>query len=193
MTHQGNAAVHQHPPAVEYSRTRRSIPARGTPHPYGGRAANGCAVSAATDAIGAHHFSIPGANCQYCSGRGTPLPYNGWCSRYIAVNEKAAGDPPGRCGCRSAAHTKQIAQHRPDRTAIEITDTEHGKPPPVDSSREDWTDDIRSVAVLQPHEFPFSLLNGTLPLISGFVPGYPSKSATDREKTLVLRTKVVFW
>ena len=109
------------------------------------------------------------------------------------MNEKAAGDPPGRCGCRSAAHTKQIAQHRPDRTAIEITDTEHGKPPPVDSSREDWTDDIRSVAVLQPHEFTFSLLNGTLPLISGFVPGYPSKSATDREKTLVLRTKVVFW
>ena len=50
--------------------------------------------SAATDAIGAHHFSIPGANCQYCSGRGTPLPYNGWCSRYIAANDKAAGDPP---------------------------------------------------------------------------------------------------
>ena len=27
MTHQGNAAVHQHPPAVEYSRTRRSLSA----------------------------------------------------------------------------------------------------------------------------------------------------------------------
>lgn len=113
MTHQGNAAVHQHPPAVEYSRTRRSIPARGT-----------------------------------------PLPYNGWCSRYIAANEKAAGDPPGRCGCRSAAHAKQNAPHHPDRAAIKITDTEHGKPPPVNSSREDWTDDIRSVTVLQPQEFP---------------------------------------
>ena len=155
MTHQGNAAVHQHSPAVEYSRTRRSIPARGTPHPKGGRAANGCAVSAATDTIGAHHFSIPGANCQYCSGRGTPLPYNGWCSRYIAANDKAAGYPPGRRGCRSAAHTKQNAPHRPDRTAIKITDPEHGKPPPVDSSREDWTDDIRSVTILQPQEFPF--------------------------------------
>ena len=154
MTHQGNAAVHQHPPAVEYSRTRRSIPARGT-----------------------------------------PLPYNGWCSRYIAVNEKAAGGSPRppRLLLLSAAHAKQIAQHRPDRAAIEITDTEHGKPPPVDSSREDWTDDIRFVTVLQPQEFPFSLSNGTLSLISGFVPGYPSKSATDREKTLVLRTKVVFW
>ena len=112
-------------------------------------------MSAATDAIGAHHFSIPGANCQYCSGRGTPLRYNGWCSRYIAANDKAAGDPPGRCGCRSAAHAKQNAPLRPDRTAIEITDTEHGKPPPVDSSREDWTDDIRSVTILQPQEFPF--------------------------------------
>ena len=150
-------------------------------------------MSAATDAIGAHHFSIPGANCQYCSGRGTPLPYNGWCSRYIAANDKAAGDPPGRRGCRSAAHTKQNAPHRPDRTAIKITDPEHGKPPPVDSSREDWTDDIRSVTILQPQEFPFSLSNGTLSLISGFVPGYHSKCAIDREKTLVLRTKVVFW
>ena len=51
-------------------------------------------MSATTDASGAHHFSIPGANCQYCAGRGTPLPYNGWCSRYIAANKKAAGDPP---------------------------------------------------------------------------------------------------
>ena len=84
-----------------------------------------------------------------------PLPYNGWCSRYIAANDKAAGDPPGRCGCRSAAHAKQNAPHRPDRTAIKITDPEHGKPPPVDSSREDWTDDIRSVTILQPQEFPF--------------------------------------
>ena len=107
--------------------------------------------------------------------------------------KKRPGIPPGRRGCRSAAHTKQNAPHRPDRTAIEITDPEHGKPPPVDSSREDWTDDIRSVTVLQSQEFPFSLSNGTLPLISGFVPGYPSKSAIDREKTLVLRTKVVFW
>ena len=35
---------------------RRSQPARGTPHLYGGKAANGCEVSAATDAIGAYHF-----------------------------------------------------------------------------------------------------------------------------------------
>ena len=35
----------------------RSLPARGTPHPYGGKAANGCAVSAATNAIGAYHFN----------------------------------------------------------------------------------------------------------------------------------------
>ena len=65
---------------------------------------------------------LRGANCQYCSGRGTPLPYNGWCSRYIAANEKAAGDPPGRCGCRSAAHTKQnasICWASPPRTACE--------------------------------------------------------------------------
>ena len=107
--------------------------------------------------------------------------------------KKRPGMHPGRCGCRSAAHAKQIAQHRPDRAAIEITDTEHGKPPPVDSSREDWTDDIRSVTILQPQEFPISLSHGTLPLISGFAPRYPSKSAIDREKTLVLRTKVVFW
>ena len=33
MTHQGNAVVHQRPPAVELFRTRRSQPARGTPHP----------------------------------------------------------------------------------------------------------------------------------------------------------------
>ena len=65
------------------------------------------------------------------------------------------GDPPGRCGCRSAAHIKQNVPHHPDRAAIEIMDTERGKPPPVNSSREDWTDDIRSVTVLQPQEFPF--------------------------------------
>ena len=34
----------------------RSLPARGTPHPEGGKAANGCAVSAATDAIGFYVF-----------------------------------------------------------------------------------------------------------------------------------------
>ena len=34
----------------------RSLPVKGTPHPYGGKAANGCAVSAATDAIGVYHF-----------------------------------------------------------------------------------------------------------------------------------------
>ena len=67
-------------------------------------------MSAATDAIGAHHFSIPGANCQYCSGRGTPLPYNGWCSRYIAANDKAAGDPPA-----AAAAARQPTPNRMHR------------------------------------------------------------------------------
>ena len=33
MTHQGGATVHQCPCAVEFIRTRRSQPARGTPHP----------------------------------------------------------------------------------------------------------------------------------------------------------------
>ena len=152
-------------------------------------------LSAATDAIGAHHFSIPGASCQYCAGPGCPLPCNGGCGRrHCSERKSGRGSPrPPWPPLHSAAHAKQIAQHRPDRTAIKITDTEHGKPPPVDSSREDWTDDTRSVTVLQPQEFPFSLSNGTLPLISGFKPEYLSKSAIDREKTLVLRTKVVFW
>ena len=35
---------------------RRSLPVKGTPHPYGGKAANGCAVSAAADAIGFYVF-----------------------------------------------------------------------------------------------------------------------------------------
>ena len=150
-------------------------------------------MSAATDAIGAHHFSIPGANCQYCAGRGTPLPYNGWCSRYIAANDKAAGDPPAAAA--AAQQPMPNRMYRIVRIALQSKSwiQNMGKPPPVDSSREDWTDDIRSVTILHPQEFPFSLSNGTLPLISGFVPGYPSKSATDREKTLVLRTKVVFW
>ena len=160
MTHQGNAAVHQHPPAVEYSRTRRSL-------------------SAATGRL-----SVSAILTIARSYRQPPLPRR---------TKKRPGDHPGRCGCRSAAHAKQNVPHRPDRAAIKIMDTEHGKPPPVNSSREDWTDDIRSVTILQPQEFSFSLSNGTLPLISGFVPGYPSKSAIDREKTLVLRTKVVFW
>ena len=68
---------------------------------------------------------------------------------------KRPGIPPGRRGCRSAAHAKQNAPLPPDRAAIKITDPEHGKPPPVNSSREDWTDDIRSVTILQPQEFPF--------------------------------------
>ena len=42
---------------------RRSQPARGTPHPQGGKAANGCAVSAATDAIGVYVSSTA------CMGR----------------------------------------------------------------------------------------------------------------------------
>lgn len=70
--------------------------------------------------------------------------------------KKRPGIPPRppRLPLLSAAHAKQNVPHRPDRAAIKIMDTEHGKPPPVDSSREDWTDDIRSVTVLQPQEFP---------------------------------------
>ena len=33
MTIQASAVVHQRPSTVEYSLTRRSLPARGTPHP----------------------------------------------------------------------------------------------------------------------------------------------------------------
>ena len=70
--------------------------------------------------------------------------------------KKRPGIPrPPRLPLLSAAHAKQNAPHRPDRAAIKITDTEHGKPPPVNSSREDWADDIRSVTILQPQEFPF--------------------------------------
>ena len=43
---------------------RRSLPVKGTPHPYGGKAANGCAVSAATPHISA--FSILTAACTGC-------------------------------------------------------------------------------------------------------------------------------
>ena len=74
-------------------------------------------MSAATDAIGAHHFSIPGANCQYCSGRGTPLPYNGWCSRYIAANDKAAGDPPAAAA--AAQQPMPNRMHRIIRIALQ--------------------------------------------------------------------------
>ena len=74
-------------------------------------------MSAATDAIGAHHFSIPGANCQYCSGRGTPLPYNGWCSRYIAANDKAAGDPPAAAA--AAQQPTPNRMHRIVRIALQ--------------------------------------------------------------------------
>ena len=42
----------------------RSLPVKGTPHPYGGRAANGCAVTAATDAIGLYVLSAAGTNRQ---------------------------------------------------------------------------------------------------------------------------------
>ena len=49
---------------------RRLLPVKGTPHPYGGKAANGCAVSAATDAIGFHVLSpalyelqVPSRDC----------------------------------------------------------------------------------------------------------------------------------
>ena len=44
----GWRAAHQCPYAVEFPHTGRSLPVRGTPHPEGGKAANGCAVTAAT-------------------------------------------------------------------------------------------------------------------------------------------------
>ena len=44
----GWRAAHQCPYAVEFPHTGRSLPVRGTPHPYGGKPANGCAVTAAT-------------------------------------------------------------------------------------------------------------------------------------------------
>lgn len=85
-------------------------------------------------------------------GHAAPLQ---WLVQSLHCSEQKSGrGSPGRCGCRSAAHAKQNVPHRPDRAAIKIMDTEHGKPPPVNSSRENWTDDIRSVTILQPQEFP---------------------------------------
>ena len=57
---------------------RRSQPARGTPHPYGGKAANGCAGNAATPHTLA--FAVFTADCtgrKCAAGSGMPLPYSG--------------------------------------------------------------------------------------------------------------------
>ena len=86
MTRQESAAVYQCPCAVEWSFTRRSLPVKGTPHPYGGKAANGCAVSAATGPVGAVTILTAACATRLCSaGRGMPLPYNG------GYHETAAG------------------------------------------------------------------------------------------------------
>ena len=50
---------------------------------------------------------------------GTPLPYNGWCSRYIAANDKAAGDPPGRRGCRYSQQPMPNRMYRIVRIALQ--------------------------------------------------------------------------
>ena len=44
-----------------------------------GHAANGCAVSAAAEAIGAAVLTIARASCWYVAGQGMPCPYNGVC------------------------------------------------------------------------------------------------------------------
>ena len=73
MTHQGNALVHQRPPAVELSCTRRSL-------------------SAATPHILA--FTVLSLTCtdrQHCAGSGMPLPYNGVCDQRECLPEIATG------------------------------------------------------------------------------------------------------
>ena len=44
-----------------------------------GHAANGCAVSAAAEAIGAAVLTIARASCWYVAGQGMPCPYNFIC------------------------------------------------------------------------------------------------------------------
>ena len=73
MTHQGNALVHQRPPAVELSCTRRSL-------------------SAATPHILA--FTVLSLTCtdrQHSAGSGMPLPYNGVCDQRECLPEIATG------------------------------------------------------------------------------------------------------
>ena len=97
----GSAAVHQCPPAVEWLCTRRSLPARGTPHPQGGKAANGCAVTAATVKFGSacgrrwlvraatasprlpRRFAPRNDNLGEC--RGAPAPLHGLIPLYKAL------------------------------------------------------------------------------------------------------------
>ena len=71
MTHQGNALVHQRPPAIEWLCTRRSL-------------------SAATPHILA--FTVLSLTCtdrQHSAGSGMPLPYNGVCDQRECLPEIA--------------------------------------------------------------------------------------------------------
>ena len=73
MTHQGNALVHQRPPAIEWLCTRRSL-------------------SAATPHILA--FTVLSLTCtdrQHSAGSGMPLPYNGVCDQRECLPEIATG------------------------------------------------------------------------------------------------------
>ena len=73
MTHQGNALVHQRPPAIEWRCTRRSL-------------------SAATPHILA--FTVLSLTCtdrQHSAGSGMPLPYNGVCDQRECLPEIATG------------------------------------------------------------------------------------------------------
>ena len=81
----GGAVVHQRPPAVELSCTRRSL-------------------SAATPHILA--FTVLSLTCtdrQHSAGRGMPLPYNGVCDQRECLPEIATGakrprnDTSGKC------------------------------------------------------------------------------------------------
>ena len=149
-------------------------------------------MSAATDAIGAHHFSIPGANCQYCSGRGTPLPYNGWCSRYIAANDKAAGDPPAAAA--AAQQPTPNRMHRIVRIALQSKSRIQNMGNLLLWIRLARTGQMISGLLLfcSHRNFHFFFTSHTTFNLH-FAPWYPPKCAIDREKTLVLRTKVVFW
>ena len=150
-------------------------------------------MSAATDAIGAHHFSIPGANCQYCSGRGTPLPYNGWCSRYIAANDKAAGDPP------RPLRLPLSSPHQTECTASSGSRCNQNHGYKTLGNLLLWIRLARTGQMISGlllfcshRNFHFFFTSHTTFNLH-FAPWYPPKCATDREKTLVLRTKVVFW
>ena len=85
MTHQGNALVHQRPPAIEWLCTRRSLGAA-TPH-----------ILAFTV------LSLTCTNRQHSAGSGMPLPYNGVCDQRECLPEIATGakrprnDTSGKC------------------------------------------------------------------------------------------------